>query len=609
MIRRFVSITVVVAVASFMLVGCGGGDDAPTVSNTAPFVGEKFTLTGSVDAEGSRPVALEAFVEGWSKIAKAKTTADGDYTFTTSLDEPSMRYRVVAPAKGELEKHVTAPVKVVTVEDEVHLAVVRGSGKSGFAIGESKYRKAGRVFELQWLSGSKWKKLGEGKEDGHGRVKIPFTIKGSRFYRLVGDIIGGTKGATSPATRFIRGPRKLGEKVLYVNTDDFKDPVVRKAPYEANAVMVTDGQITKPFRVDEFAVRGNTTATKIKKPYKMKFKKARRPFGLPEDKTWVLLANFQDRTLVRNQIAYNVGAGLDGLRWTPRGTFVELFLNGEYKGSYQLSESIKIDKNRINIDKHKGIVVEVDKHYDDENVPGFFGDHQIPYAFKDPDERKQGKEYEEGITDDKIAGMKSRILAFEKVLYGSDFDDPEEGWTKYLDIDSAVDFYIAKEFTKENDSDFYRSTFFYIPDYTSPSSKFVMGPIWDFDRSAGAKPDAVETRTTIASPKGWWLRGHGSQHHSTTRTHWYVQLFKDPVFVDALKKRWAEKRGFLKDIADHGVEREASEVGVAAKNDRLLFGDISSGRLAARAPTYAGEIAYLKDWYQQRFAWMDSKLR
>ena len=72
--------------------------------------------------------------------------------------------------------------------------------------------------------------------------------------------------------------------------------------------------------------------------------------------------------------------------------------------------------------------------------------------------------------------MKSRILAFEKVLYGNDFDDPDEGWTKYLDIDSAVDFYIAKEFTKENDSDFYRSTFFYIPDYTSPSSKVRHGP-------------------------------------------------------------------------------------------------------------------------------------
>jgi len=607
--RRIVSVTIAVALLSFTLVSCGGGSDAPTVSNSAPFVGEKFTLSGSVDADGSRSVVLQSYDEGWSEVAKTDTTTDGGYTFTTSTDAPSVRYRVVAAATGDLEQHVSTAVKVTTVVDEVYLALVRAGGSGGTAIGESKYLKAGRSFELQWLDGSKWKKLGSAKEDGSGRVSIPFKVKGSRFYRLVGDVIAGTKGATSPATRFTKGPKKLGQKVLYVNTDDFKDPVVRKAPYEANAVMVTDGQVTKPFRVDEFAVRGNTSAKSIKKPYKMKFKKNRRPFGLPEDKTWVLLANFQDRTLVRNQMAYNIGAGLDHLNWTPRGTFVELYLNGTYKGSYQLSESIKIDKNRINIDAKKGIVVEIDKHYEDEGIPGFFGDHQIPYAFKDPDERKTGKELEEGITDDKIAGMKSRILAFEKVLYGSDFKDPDEGWTKYLDIDSAVDFYLAKELTKENDSDFYRSTFFYIPDYTSPSSKFVMGPIWDFDRSAGAKPDAVETRTTIASPKGWWLRGNGSQHHSTTRTHWYVQLFKDPVFVDAVKKRWAEKRGFFKDLVDHGVEREAKEVGVAAKNDRNLFGGIDSGRLAARAPTYAGEIAYLKDWYQKRFAWMDSKLR
>ena len=98
------------------------------------------------------------------------------------------------------------------------------------------------MFELEWLDGSKWRKLGDAKEDGHGQVKIPFTVKGSRFYRLVGDIIGGTKGATSPATRFTKGPKKLGKKVLYVNTDDFKNPVVRKAPYEGNAVMVTDGR-------------------------------------------------------------------------------------------------------------------------------------------------------------------------------------------------------------------------------------------------------------------------------------------------------------------------------------------------------------------------------
>ena len=603
-------LAVVAALMALMLSACGAGSDAPTVSNEAPFVGEKFTLSGTVDADGARTVVLEEYDdgEGWDEVAKAESESNGEYAFTTTQDDPVIRYRVVAAATSELEKHVTETVKVATVEDEVHLSVVR-AGTSGTAIGESKYRKEGRNFELQWLDGSDWKKLGSAAEDDRGRVSIPFDVKGSRFYRLVGDVIAGTKGATSPATRFTKGPKKLSQNVMYVTVDDFKDPVVKGTNYEANAVMVTDGQATKPFRVDEFAVRGNSSASKVKPPYKIKFKKARRPFNLPEDKTWILLANYGDRSLVRTALGYNMGAGLDGLAWTPRHTFTELYVNGDYKGSYQLSESIKIDKNRVNIDNKKGVVVEVDKHYKEDGVPGFFGDHKLPYAMKDPDERKKGKEADEGITDDKIAAFKSRILDFEKVLYGADFKNPETGWTKYLDLDSAVDYYLVKEYSKENDGDFYRSNFFYIPDYTSADQPMFMGPVWDFDRSAGSKPDVTDSGTTIASPKGWWLRGNGSPNHSTDKTHWYVKMTQDPVFLDALKKRWAEKRGFFKDLADQGVEREAAKVGIAAKNDRARWGPDSPKRLPARASTYEGEIAFLKDWYQKRFAWMDSQLR
>lgn len=613
--RRILTLTVVAALLTLVLSSCGGDDDVPAVSNQSPFVGEKFTLSGQVDADGARAVSLESYDEGWNEVDKAKSTADGAYEFTTSSTEPSMRYRVVAAATQEHEKHITAPVTVATVDDAVSLSVIRTGGRKGVAIGEGKVLQAGRNFELQWLDGRKWKKLGSAEADKSGRTKIPFDVTGDRFYRLVGEVIKGTEGATSPAMPFTRGPAKLGKNVVYVNVDENKAPVIKGTNYEANAVLVSDGVPSKPLRLDEFAVRGNSTADKIKKPYKVKFKKNRRPFNLPEDKTWVLLANFNDHSLIRTQLGYTIGAGLDALRWTPRSAFTELFVNGEYKGSYQLSESIKIDKNRIDISQKKGVVIEVDKHYNDPpRVPGFFGDHQIPYAFKDPDERKKGKEEPEGITNDKVASMKSRILDFEKVLYGTDFKDPENGWQKYLDLDAAVDYYLVKEYTKENDGDFYRSTFFHTADYTDTSSKFFMGPVWDFDRSAGAKPEIAEgATTTVARPTGWWLRGNSSPNHSTSKTHWYVQLSKDPVFIEAVKKRWAEKRGFFKDIADNGVDRMAKGVRTAADNDRRLLGNIDTSyldakRLKARSTTFAGEIAFLKDWYQKRFAWMDSKL-
>ncbi len=551
-----VAAVLVASVAS----GCGRDDDTPTVSNARPFAGEKFTVSGDIGTDGPRPVTLEEFREGWTPVVKGQTSPDGSYKFATSTKETSVRYRVVADASGEHQALSTTPVTVRTVEDQVSLSIVRTNGTAGTALGESTHRQEGRNFELQWLDGQAWKPIASASEDDHGRVSIPVDLTGSRFYRLVGDVIGGTQGATSPATPFRKGPKRLGANVVYVNVDQNKQPLLKGANYQANAVLVSDGVPSKPFRVDEFAVRGNSTADKIKKPYKIKFKKARRPFGLPEDKTWILLANFNDHSLIRTQLGYAIGAGLDGLTWTPRGEFTELFVNGEYQGSYQLTESIKIDKNRIDIDEEKGVVIEIDPHFKEDRVPGFFGDHLIPYAFKDPDERFTGPKEQEGITDDKVAGMTERILAFEKVLYGSDYRDPEHGWTKYLDLASAVDYYLVKEFTKENDGDFYRSNFFYTADYTDPSKKFHLGPVWDFDRSAGAKPDITDSGTTIARPTGWWLRGNGSPNHSTNQTHWYTRIAQDPVFLEALEKRWAEKRAFFQDMAENGVDRIAREV-------------------------------------------------
>src|SRR5688572_8203293 len=116
------------------LSACGAGNDAPTVSNKTPFVGEKFTISGTVDADGARSALLQEYdeAEGWDEAAEAETSAAGEYSFTPSQDDPVTQYHVVAAASGELEKHVTAPVKVATVEDEVHLSVVR-AGTSGTA--------------------------------------------------------------------------------------------------------------------------------------------------------------------------------------------------------------------------------------------------------------------------------------------------------------------------------------------------------------------------------------------------------------------------------------------------------------------------------------------
>ena len=118
---------------------------------------------------------------------------------------------------------------------------------------------------------------------------------------------------------------------------------------------------------------------------------------------------------------------------------------------------------------------------------------------------------------------------------------PAQDWTTYLDMDSAVDYYITREFTKDNDADFYRSNFFYIDDVRPESTaKFFMGPIWDFDRSAGAN---TSSGTSNSRPTGWWIRGNGSPNHDTNKIHWFTRIAKDPRFLNKLHDRWAVVRG------------------------------------------------------------------
>ena len=112
----------------------------------------------------------------------------------------------MAPATSDHDRKVTAAVKVSTVEDEVTLSIVR-AGRSGTAHGRDQVPQAGRKFELQWLDGSTWKKIDTAREDQHGRTKIAFDIKGSRFYRLVGEVIKGTQSATSTAVNSPRARR------------------------------------------------------------------------------------------------------------------------------------------------------------------------------------------------------------------------------------------------------------------------------------------------------------------------------------------------------------------------------------------------------------------
>ena len=106
--------------------------------------------------------------------------------------------------------------------------------------------------------------------------------------------------------------------------------------------------------------RGNSTwEWYAKKPYRIKLDEKAEILGLAADKDWVLLANFRDPTNLMNAFVFEMGARL-GIPYTNHTRFVELTINGDYKGLYQLTEQVEQGKNRVNIDKNEGLLIALD---------------------------------------------------------------------------------------------------------------------------------------------------------------------------------------------------------------------------------------------------------
>ncbi|MCW2768752.1 MAG: CotH protein [Aeromicrobium sp.] len=587
---------------------------APTASVADPWVGQQITMTGDVTTPVVRAVELQ-YKSGssWKKVTSGKTAAEGTYALKVTQTVATRDYRVIAAKSGSNPALTSAPTTVVTRADKVSSPILSRDGSSIVARGVADPILPGRLFRLEYKSGSSWKTLGSAAEDAGGGINVVAPSSGSRSYRLAADPQDGSTGAVSPTRTFDFGPAALGAHTIYVTTDSGKNPVKKGAVFPGTAV-IDNGD---PLRLETLSVRGNSTASKPKKPYKLKFEEKQGPFGFSKDKTWILLANYLDRTYVRSDAAWDLADSLANGRWNPKRQFTELYINGKYQGSYELVQSIKIDSKRVNVAKPTGQIIEIDPHYKADGVPGFIGQSKLPFSFKDPDEYKK---LPDGVTDDpegltaaRVTGMRTKIQQFEKVLYAKDwskvdFDTlaPADDWKTYLDLDAAVDYYLVKEFTKDQDADFFRSNYFYTNNFDpNAADKLIMGPLWDFDRSAGA---ASNEKTTIASTSGWWIRGNGSAAHNTNKVHWYTRITKDPRFLAALSQRWAATKDRFKAVSVTGVDASVVELGtMVAENDRVRWAS-SGSRYPAYTSSFTKEVAWLKNWYAGRYAWMDMNI-
>lgn len=197
-----------------------------------------------------------------------------------------------------------------------------------------------------------------------------------------------------------------GLPVVYIDTQD-QAPVVSKDDYVNGSMVIKEkGEIASENTM-RIKGRGNATWTYPKKPYKIKLDKKAPILGMEEAKDWVLLANYCDKTLLRTGIAFKLSR-LMNFPWTPDDRFVELVLNGEYMGNYQLVEPIEQGTNRVNI-PDDGYLFERDGYYNQE--PNYFvsSSRKYGFSFKNPDP-------EEDLTTQQWEYIKNYMDEFESIL-------------------------------------------------------------------------------------------------------------------------------------------------------------------------------------------------
>ena len=297
-------------------------------------------------------------------------------------------------------------------------------------------------------------------------------------------------------------------------------------------------------------LRGNSTLGADKKPFKIKFEKKQSLFGLEKAKDWVLLANYYDKSNIRNYLAYLMANKLDNLDFQPSSIFVDVYFNNEYLGLYLLCEQIEGKEGRADVEDKmsaEGInsfLLEADERAKDEYA-GYQGSCYVTsggydFALKSPD----ADDYVEaldlsvnGNEEEKQEAQETLAQFVKDTTWLQTFLDETsnaiynlDNYENYIDVDSFIDFYLVQEFFKNVDVG--STSQFYTIDQTEEIVKLKAGPVWDFDISCGI----------VDNSRGQYQPYHYSDLWMAERDYFCKALLKDKHFYRKVAERYTEIR-------------------------------------------------------------------
>lgn len=363
-------------------------------------------------------------------------------------------------------------------------------------------------------------------------------------------------------------------------------PILNKEDYVKGTLTITSGFEGKVLYtgVTEVKGRGNSTWGMPKKPYRIKLDKKAELLGMPSDKSWALMANYGDQSLLRNDIAFEVSRRV-GLEYTPKQKYVEFFLNGEYQGNYTITEHIKVGAHRVPIDEENGgFILEQDGYAYSEPVH-FVTGKNIPITVKFPDEDE--------ITTEQYEYIKNHVGKFENSLFKIG-DEANTDYRTYFDLRSFVNYYLANEIC--GNTDMFWSMRMYKKSNADP--KIYVGPVWDFDLGFNndRRLDDYQEKLML-------------QHAHNPRA-WINVFMNDPEFKKLVRSRWLEVKASLQNLPQY-IDQQAKLISHSQpynfKKWDVLGKNINQSWFTHT--THQGYVDFVRNFISKRIVWLDGVIQ
>lgn len=435
--------------------------------------------------------------------------------------------------------------------------------------------------------------------------------------------------------------KSAGVNSIFINTESGNMRYIESNKgneEEGTALFLSDrGEVQYYGEIDFLKGRGNISWDDLKKAYSMKLSKKTDLYGMGSSKKWNLIANYNDRTMLRNYITYDFAKEV-GMAFTPDSIFADLYLNGNYCGLYQLCEKVEIDEERINLsnlekqteNRNPGKELrempqfgatfgqqytepDTAKGYEIENNPsditgGYLLELDMGYRYLEDDSgfvtsRNQAVVVKspQYTSRQQINYVWEKYQEFEDAIYSWDGIHPEsqKPYYEYMDLNSFAQKYIVEEITKNLDASI--SSFFIYKYPDQINDKFYAGPVWDYDRAIGNFGIGYNDED-LSNPEELY-----ASQDVTASTIWYAVFFREEFHNAVLDHYYGAFREKVLEQVEGKIDLTADVLVDSVIMNAIRWDTYATNNQEKILVRYKMDLNTMKDFLAKRIAFLDQE--